>query len=92
MPLTGKDGGCPSAPFESFTTLRYSKPSHTHPPNNQLFEFIDASAYGKYVGLCKIVNGICVTVLDRRVEKATIGLHPVVVSIKDFTVRYIYYP
>lgn len=37
-----------------------------------------------------LLRGICVTVLDRMVEKATTGLHPVVVSIKDFTVRYVY--
>lgn len=40
--------------------------------------------------LPQLLRGICVTVLDRMVEKATTGLHPVVVSIKDFTVGYIY--
>lgn len=56
-----------------------------HPPADRLSSY-DVGRLRKIL----LLRGICVTVLDRMVEKATTGLHPVVVSIKDFTVRYVY--
>lgn len=88
MPLVRKDRGC------SLGILLHDhprpSPGKPHRPPAKRLSSRDAECLRKI--LPQLLRGICVTVLDRMVEKATPALHPVVVSIKDFTVGYIYEP
>lgn len=61
------------------------------PPHPRTQTSLEKRLSSHDVELPQLLHGRrCVTVLDRMVEKTTTGLHPVVVSIKDFTVGYIY--
>lgn len=59
------------------------------PQNQCCWSWYDASAWGRYMWVWKIVKGMCVALFDQMVEKATIVLYPVVESIKALTVCYI---